>query len=135
MEKVNTLVVDKTGTLTEGKPKLTSIRPVKGISEDELLHYVASLERGSEHPLASAIVQSAESHGIKLTDVNEFASITGKGVSGEIQGHSVAIGNRAMMEEIGVDVSSLDDSAEELRKQAATVIFAAVDHSPGGILE
>ena len=100
MRKVDTLVVDKTGTLTEGRPRLVSVVPAQGRGEDELLRLAASLERGSEHPLAAAIVRGAAERGVKLADATDFDSITGKGVRGRVDGRDVALGNRALLDEL-----------------------------------
>jgi Cu+-exporting ATPase len=133
-EKVDTLVADKTGTLTEGKPKVTVIRPVAGVSENELLSVAASLERGSEHPLARAIVDAAVSRGLPLSEASEFNSPVGKGVTGRIGTQFVAIGNRRFLAEVGVDLSALDSDAERLREDGATAIFVAIDGRAAGIL-
>ena len=103
LRKVDTLVVDKTGTLTEGKPKLVSVVTAKGWEEQKLLRLAASLERGSEHPLAAAIVSGAQERGVALTSTESFASITGKGVVGKIEGRSVVLGNRALMDDQQID--------------------------------
>ncbi|WBJ98608.1 copper-transporting P-type ATPase [Methylocystis parvus] len=133
-EKIDTLVVDKTGTLTEGKPKVTAIRPVAGVNEDELLTVAASLERSSEHPLAQAIVQAALSRGLPLSEASEFDSPIGKGVSGRIGARSVVIGNRRFLAETGVETSALDGDAERLREDGATAIFVAIDRRLAGII-
>jgi len=132
--KVNTLIVDKTGTLTEGKPTLASVLPQPGINESELLHLVASLERSSEHPLAAAIVKGAEAKKLTLTDVQGFKSVTGKGVTGTISGKQVAIGNTEMFRELGVDPAPLLTQAETLRKEGQTVMMVAVDGKPAGLV-
>ncbi len=134
MEKVDTLVVDKTGTLTKGKPTVTKIVPAEGFSEDELLGLAASLEQGSEHPLAHAIVMAAQDKGLKLTPVEGFNAPTGKGVIGQVEGQDVSLGNMMLMEERFVDVSSLSAQADELRADGATVIFMAVGAKPAGLL-
>ena len=134
LRKVDTLVVDKTGTLTEGKPKLTSVVPAEGIDRDRLLRLAASLERGSEHPLAAAIVAGAHEQGLALTDARDFESVTGKGVRGSVDGELVALGNRAMMEAVGVDPSSLATRAEELRADGQTVMFVAIGGQFAGIV-
>ncbi len=133
MRKVDTLVTDKTGTLTEGKPKLVELVS-EGLDEARLLTLVGSLERGSEHPLATAIVLGAEERGASLTDAVDFESVTGKGVRGTVDGASVALGNRAMMEEAGVDASSLVERAEALRADGQTVMFVAVDGALAGLV-
>ncbi len=134
MEKVDTLVIDKTGTLTEGKPTVTKIVPAEGFNEDELLGLAASLEQGSEHPLAHAIVMAAKDKGLELKPVDGFDSPTGKGVIGQVEGQDVSLGNIMLMEEQSVDVSSLAGRADELRSDGATVIFMAVGAKPAGLL-
>ena len=134
MRKVDTLVVDKTGTLTEGKPKLVSVVTAEGIDEQTLLRLAASLERGSEHPLAAAIVTGAQERGVKLTDANAFASLTGKGVTGEIDNHSVALGNRALLEDLKIDAGELGTKAERSRADGQTVMFVAVDGKLAGLI-
>jgi len=134
LETVDTLVVDKTGTLTEGRPRLTSVVAEPGLTEAELLRLAASLEAASEHPLAAAIVSGAEQRGIGLTAPKEFRSITGKGVAGRVDGRSVALGNRPMMTELGVDVSGLEGSAEALRAEGQTVMFVAADGRAAGLI-
>jgi len=133
LENVNTLVVDKTGTLTEGRPRLVTVAPLESIDEPRLLRYVASLENVSEHPLASAIVAGAKERGVSLVDVSEFDSVTGKGVIGTIEGHRVAIGNIKMMEALSVSVEPLKEKADELRRNGQTVMFVAVDARAAGI--
>jgi len=133
MRKIDTLVVDKTGTLTIGKPKLTSVVPAE-LDEKELLALAAGLERGSEHPLAAAIVEGAASRGLELFETKNFDSHTGKGVSGNIDGHTVLLGNLKLMEDFKIDVSELADRAEEMRKEAQTVMFVGVDGRLGGLL-
>ena len=134
MEKIDTLVVDKTGTLTEGKPKLVSIIAAEGYDEETVLKLGASLERGSEHPLATAIVNGAKEKTISLATVGEFNSITGKGVSGNVDNKRVAIGNRKLLEELKVESQSLADKAEELRRDGQTAMFVIIDNHPAGIL-
>lgn len=133
MEKIDTLVVDKTGTLTEGKPKVTKIVAL-GMPEDDLLSYAASLEQSSEHPLAYAIVVAAKEKGLAIAKAEEFDSPTGKGVVGEVNGRTVALGNIKMMTELNIDVSFLEKQGDELRQDGATVIFAAVDGKAVGLL-
>ncbi|MBN8521633.1 MAG: copper-translocating P-type ATPase [Alphaproteobacteria bacterium] len=133
MEKVDTLVVDKTGTLTEGKPKVTHI-VAQGLSESDLLSLAASLEQGSEHPLAHAIITAAKEKNLTIAKASEFDSPTGKGIVGRIDGKSVALGNIRLMEDLKVDVSSLIKQADDLRRNGATVIFVALDHAPAGLL-
>jgi Cu+-exporting ATPase len=134
LEKVDTLVVDKTGTLTEGKPRLVSVEPAAGFEEARLLHLAASLERGSEHPLAAAVVSGAEARGAVLTGVQGFRSATGKGVTGRVGGAEVALGNLALLESMGVDAGPLRARAEELRREGQTVMFVVVDGRPAGLL-
>ncbi len=134
LRKVDTLVVDKTGTLTEGKPKLVTVAPAEGWTEEGLLRLAASLERGSEHPLAAAIVAGAAEHGVELTEAEDFTSTTGKGVAGRIDGRQVILGNRRMLEAVAVDPGELADRAEAMRKEGQTVMFVAVDGSPAGLL-
>jgi P-type Cu+ transporter len=134
MEKVNTLVVDKTGTLTEGKPKVIAIVPAAGPSESEILQLAASLERSSEHPLAAAIVTAARDRAASLQEPTNFASVTGKGVTGIIGGKSVALGNAKLMTDLGVALGELERKADELRSDGATALFLAVDGKPGGVI-
>ena len=134
MEKVDVLVVDKTGTLTEGSPKVIAVIPLAGMTEDTLLASAAALEKGSEHPLAHAVLIAAQDKKLGLPDVTEFESVTGKGVTGRIGGKVVALGNIKMMEVLGVDTSSLAEQADGLRGDGATVIFAALDGKIAGIL-
>jgi Cu+-exporting ATPase len=132
LEKIDTLVVDKTGTLTEGKPQLVSVVPVAGRSESDILYFSASLERGSEHPLAAAIVKGAEQRGVKLGDAREFRSITGKGVIGSVDGKQVALGNRALLDELKVDPAELSDKSEQFRRDGQTVMYVVVDGAIAG---
>jgi Cu+-exporting ATPase len=135
LEKIDTLVVDKTGTLTEGKPQLVSVVPAKDREEGELLRLASSLERGSEHPLASAIVKAAERRGIRMVAVEEFQSLTGRGVSGKVEGRSVALGTALLMEDLGIQFSSsLADTAEALRQEGQTVMLVAIDGREAGLL-
>ena len=134
MEKVQTLIVDKTGTLTVGKPKLVEIVP-SGEQDDRLiLYFSASLERGSEHPLASAIVAGAKDKGINLTDTESFESITGKGVKGTIDGHHVALGNRRLLEDLGIEPGEADGRAEKMRGEGETVMFLVMDGKLAGMI-
>ncbi|SMH61528.1 heavy metal translocating P-type ATPase [Azospirillum agricola] len=133
-ETVDTLVVDKTGTLTEGKPRVTAVVPAPGVDEATLLSLAASLERSSEHPLAAAIVASAKERGLPMQDVSNFNSLTGKGVVGEVGGRAVSLGNAAMMRNQGIDLGELEARADELRREGATALYAAVDGGPGGII-
>ena len=134
MRKVDTLVVDKTGTLTEGKPTLTSVVAAPGFDEAMLLRLAATLEHGSEHPLAAAIVKGTESRGVQLGETSGFESLTGKGVRGTIDGRAVALGNRALMIQVGVELGDLADRAESLRADGQTVIFVAADGKAMGLL-
>jgi P-type Cu+ transporter len=134
MEKVDTLVVDKTGTLTEGKPKVVAVVPAPGLSEAEILAMAASLERSSEHPLATAIVAATGERGIGLQEPAEFASVTGKGVTGAVGGRRVALGNAKLMAELGIELSALAAKADELRSEGGTALFIAVDGKPGGVI-
>ena len=134
MRKVDTLVVDKTGTLTEGKPKLVSVVTAAGIEEQTFLRLAASLERGSEHPLAAAIVAGAQERGAILTDAVAFESLTGKGVTGEVDGHKVSLGNRALLDELKIDPGQLATKAESLRADGQTVMFLAVDGKAAGLI-
>ncbi len=133
-EKVDTLVIDKTGTLTEGKPSVVAVRPAGGFEESELLRLTASLERSSEHPLATAIVRSANERGLTLAPVENFDAPNGKGVTGSVEGRKLVIGNRRIMTEAGIDTSSLDQSADDLRRDGATAIFVAIDGRVAGVL-
>ena len=132
--KIDTLIVDKTGTLTEGRPKLTDVVASDGISENDLLQLAASLEKGSEHPLADAIVEGASTRGVKLTGVTDFEAVTGKGVKGAISGKSVALGNPAMMEQLGLDAGVLKNKADDLRSDGKTVMFVAVEGVLAGLV-
>lgn len=154
LREVDTLVIDKTGTLTEGKPKLASVITAPGIDEQTLLRLAASLERGSEHPLAAAIVSGAEERGVKLTDASAFESLTGKGVTGAVDGHKVSLGNQALVEDLGIDSGKwqkpdreeglnrstlqkpdvLGERAEALRKDGQTVMFVIVDLQVVGLV-
>jgi Cu+-exporting ATPase len=133
MERVDTLVVDKTGTLTEGRPAVTAIVPAKGFEEPRILQLVASVERASEHPLAQAIVRSAEERKLELAPVADFDSPTGRGAVGNISGRIVRVGNAAFLSEASVNSSPLSAEAERLRKDGATAIFAAVDGQLAGV--
>ena len=133
-EKVDTLVLDKTGTLTEGRPSVTAIRPAAGFDETELLRLSASLERASEHPLADAVVRAATDRKLALSEASEFDSPVGRGVTGVVDGRRVALGNGRYLGEIGVDVAALEAEAEALRQDGATAIFVAVDGAAAGVL-
>jgi len=134
MEKVNTLLIDKTGTLTEGKPRVVAIRSVPGTAEDDLLRLAASLERASEHPLAAAIVEAANTRALKLTEPESFDSPIGKGVLGKVDGKRLVIGNRRIMADAGIDTASLDTAADDLRRDGATAIYVAIDGAAAGII-
>lgn len=134
MEKVDTLVVDKTGTLTEGKPALVGVVAAGDVTEDELLRLVASLERSSEHPLAAAIVKGAEAKGIRLSPATNFESVTGKGVVGRVDGRRVAIGNKALLEGLGIAPGDLPSRADELRKDGQGVMLVGVDGRAAGLV-
>jgi Cu+-exporting ATPase len=134
MKKVNTLVVDKTGTLTVGKPKLVEIVPASGFEEKEIVYLAASLERGSEHPLAASIVKGAEEKDIALTNTESFASITGKGVTGIVEGKKVFFGNRKLLDDIDIDPGNLSERAETMRSDGQTVMFVAVDGKAAGLV-
>jgi P-type Cu+ transporter len=134
MEKVNTLVVDKTGTLTEGKPRVTAIVAAVGLSEAEILSLAASLEKSSEHPLAAAIVIAANNRGVEMQEPTDFISVTGKGVIGKIDGRPVALGNAKLMADLAIIFGDLDWRADELRSDGATALFIAIDHKPSGVI-
>ncbi|MBO1075470.1 heavy metal translocating P-type ATPase [Roseomonas marmotae] len=134
MEKVDTLVVDKTGTLTEGRPKVTAVVPAPGFTEAEVLPLAAMLERSSEHPLAAAVVAAAKERGMALGEPAGFASATGKGVTGTVEGRRVALGNARLMQELGVEPGDLATRAEEFRREGGTALFLAVDGRPGGLI-
>jgi Cu+-exporting ATPase len=134
MRKVDTLVVDKTGTLTVGRPKLNDVVPNDGYDGKSVLFYASSIERGSEHPLAAAIVAGAEEEGIRTKNTEEFQSKTGRGVVGKVEGHAVALGNRALLEELRIDPGGLAATAEEMRANGRTVMFVAVDGKTAGLL-
>ncbi len=134
MRKVDTLVVDKTGTLTVGKPKLVSVVALDTVSEDDLLVAAASLERGSEHPLASAIVEGATERQLDLVEAVGFESVTGKGVMGRVNGNQVALGNAALMEQLGIATTDIRARAESMRADGQTVMFVAVDSRAAGLL-
>ena len=133
-EKVDTLVLDKTGTLTEGRPSVTAILPALGFVETDILRLSASLERGSEHPLADAIVRAAKDRDIPLTEAVDFDSPVGRGVRGTIEGRQVALGNTRFLGELSIDVSALEPKAEALRHDGATAIFVAIDGKAAGVI-
>ena len=134
MEGIDTLVVDKTGTLTVGRPRLTSVQAGNGFDEKDILRLGASLERASEHPLAAAIVGGAEERGIALTSVADFQSMTGRGVHGKVDGKTVAIGNRKLLEALKIDPGALDERASALRDEGQTVMFVAIDGRAAGTI-
>jgi Cu+-exporting ATPase len=134
LEKVDMLVVDKTGTLTEGKPKLVSVVPAQGLSDEEILRLAAALERGSEHPLAAAIIDGSKQRGIAPAAASTFESVTGKGVKGTVEGRSVLLGNAALLQEAGLDAGPLASPAEKLREDGQTVMFLAADGRVLGLL-
>ncbi|TIS60434.1 MAG: heavy metal translocating P-type ATPase [Mesorhizobium sp.] len=129
---VDTLIIDKTGTLTEGRPRLTDVVAAKGIAENDLLALAATLEKGSEHPLAEAIVEGAGERGLKITDASEFEAATGKGVSGTVSGKKVALGNAAMMADLGIDIAFVSTRTEALQAEGKTVMFVGVDGKLAG---
>jgi Cu+-exporting ATPase len=134
MEKVNTLVVDKTGTLTEGKPRVTAIVAAAGLTEDQILPLAASLERSSEHPLAAAIVEAAKGIGADINEPSDFVSVTGKGVTGKVGGRAVALGNAKLMADLGIAFGDLEQKVDELRSDGTTALFLAIDGKPGGVI-
>jgi Cu+-exporting ATPase len=134
MEKVDTLVVDKTGTLTEGKPKLVAVQAEAGFTNDEILRIAASLERASEHPLAEAIVHGAEEKGIELVKANNFQSVTGKGVIGEVDEYTVAAGNVKLLESLGISVGDLSRQADKQRVEGQTVMMIAINGKEAGLI-
>jgi Cu+-exporting ATPase len=134
LRDVDTLVVDKTGTLTEGKPKLVTVAPVAGVNERELLRFAASLEKGSEHPLAAAIVSGAQERGVEVVNAQSFESITGKGVKGQVDGHTVALGNRSLLDDLKIDARELAEQAEKFRSDGQTVMFFVIDGKTAGLL-
>jgi Cu+-exporting ATPase len=134
METVDTLVVDKTGTVTEGKPRLTAVMPLGGMAENELLRLAASLERASEHPLAAAIVKGAEDRGVSLAAVADFSSETGRGVIGTVDGKHLAVGNQALFESLDIDPGRLPEHADALRREGQGVMMIAVDGIAAGLV-
>jgi P-type Cu+ transporter len=134
MEKVTTIVVDKTGTLTEGKPALLTVEPADGVDASTLLRLAASLEHVSEHPLAAAIVRGARDRGIGLVEVKDFESVTGQGVTGIVEGRRVAIGNHRLLDTAGIEAGGLRLRADDLRQQGQTVVFVAFDERPAGLV-
>jgi Cu+-exporting ATPase len=134
LQKTDTLVVDKTGTLTEGKPKLTTIEPAEGVSADELLRLSASVERGSEHPLAAAVIKAAESKALRLQEVRDFKSLTGRGVMGVVDGRHICIGTMALMAEQSIETERFHSRLDALRGEGQTVLLVAVDGKAAGLL-
>jgi Cu+-exporting ATPase len=134
MRKVDTLVVDKTGTLTEGKPRLESVIVATGFDEQTLLRLAGGLEKSSEHPLAAAIVAGAQERRVEIRDADGFQSVTGKGVMGEVDGHHVAVGNRSLLEDLKLDTGQLAQRAEELRTNGGTIMFVVVDGKAAGLI-
>jgi Cu+-exporting ATPase len=133
-EKVDTLVVDKTGTLTEGRPRLRDVVPAEGRDEADVLRLAAGLERGSEHSLAEAVVTGAEDRGVEPAETSDFQSVTGKGVAGRAGGHDLLLGNAALMDDHDVDLGPLAEEADRLRADGRTVMFLAVDGEAAGVL-
>ncbi len=134
LREVDTLIVDKTGTLTEGRPKLQAVHTSGDWNENDVLQLSASLERGSEHPLAAAIVSGAESRGLQVENCQDFDSVTGKGVTGRVGGHDVALGNQALLEALSIDYELLLQPAEDRRRSGQTTMFVAIDGQPAGII-
>jgi Cu+-exporting ATPase len=133
LDKVDTLVIDKTGTLTEGKPRLTQVEPI-GMTQDELLALAASAEAGSEHPLAHAVVSAAEERGLTVATAQDFRSVTGAGIAAQVDGRRIAVGNAAMMHEAGADPQALEARAETLRSEGGGVMLVAIDGRLAGLL-
>ena len=134
LEKIDTVVVDKTGTLTVGRPRLISVQPLQGQDGGELLRLAASLERSSEHPLGAAIVAGAQEKGLALEAATDFQSLTGRGLTGVVSGRRVALGNARLLEELRIDAAPLRQRAEELRREGQTVMFVVIDGKPAGLL-
>jgi Cu+-exporting ATPase len=132
--RVDTLVVDKTGTLTEGKPRLTSVVALDGFVESDLMRLIASAEHGSEHPLAEAIVRGTTEKGITPVPVSRFMSLAGRGITATVDGREVAIGNEAMLRDLNISLQGISERADELRRQGQTVTFAVVDGRPAGLV-
>jgi Cu+-exporting ATPase len=133
-EKIDTLVVDKTGTLTEGKPHVVAVIPAEGFDKDTILSVAASLERGSEHPLGAAVIAAATERGSKLDDASEFRSLTGKGVTAKIGQRQAAVGNASLLQDLGIDSAGLERRADALRRDGATAMFVAIDRRAAGII-
>jgi Cu+-exporting ATPase len=134
LEQVDTLIVDKTGTLTEGKPVVTAVHAAPGVEANDLLRLAASVEQASEHPLGAAIVRAAQERGLQLAPVQDFEAPTGKGVHGTVAGKSVLIGSGRLLSEAGFDTGNLDDKADALRKQGATVVYVAIGRNAAGLI-
>jgi Cu+-exporting ATPase len=134
LEAVDTLVIDKTGTLTEGKPKVVGVFPAGGFDESEMLRLAASVERGSEHPLAQAILNAAKDRELKLGEAGGFASSSGKGATGTVGGKEIALGNVVLMRELNISTRDLDPAAETARKDGATAIYLAIDGHAAGVI-
>ena len=134
MEKIDTLVIDKTGTLTEGRPKVASVLPAPGFDEAQVLKLAASVERGSEHPLAAAIVAAAAERKLELATASDFDSPAGKGVTGTVEGKKIALGNARFLSELNIDTSAVREEAERLRSDGATAVFLAVDGKTAGVI-
>jgi Cu+-exporting ATPase len=134
LEKVDTIVIDKTGTLTEGRPKLVTIEPAEGYSAEELLAFAAAVELGSEHPLAASIVDGARTRSVGIADHGDFQSITGQGATAKVGEARVAVGNTRLMRAVGAEDASLESAAVALREDGQTVVFVAVDGRPAGFL-
>jgi len=134
LQLAGSIVTDKTGTLTEGKPKLTSVVALQGFEDNDILQLGASLERGSEHPLAEAIVKGAEARSLALSEVKEFQSVSGKGISGLVVDRKVSIGNQKLFVDLGIDMSALIERADALRAEGQTVMFVAIAGKPAGLI-
>ncbi len=134
LRKVDLLVVDKTGTLTEGKPTLMNVASIEPLNDDEVLKFAASLEKGSEHPLADAIVKGALKKDLQLTNATDFQSITGKGVVGNIDNKSIALGNKSLFDSLNIDITNLHEEADKLRSEGQTVMYVSVDNTAAGII-
>ena len=134
LQDVDTLVVDKTGTLTEGKPRLVSVKALEGFDEESVLRLAATIERSSEHPLASAIVAGAHERGLALGATSEFDSVTGKGVVGSVEGQEVAVGNAALLSGMGVAVGPMEDELRTMRSQGQTAMLVAVGRRFAGVV-
>jgi Cu+-exporting ATPase len=134
LERIDTLVIDKTGTLTEGRPKVVAVIPADGVDENELLRFAASVERGSEHPLARAILDAAQQRGLTLSNVSDFASPSGKGATAAVDGKSVALGNATLMRELNIATRDLDRVAENARLEGATAIYVAIEGRAAGVI-